>query len=109
MTKRKFYQLVDIPDYRYIRKEDASNINYDDISTDCDAKTISLLEAIYNLSISIMGESESKNIDGGRICNLSSLICDLSELAIATNKVAQSAAYSSGLQDGTENPVIHKG
>ncbi|WP_438898075.1 hypothetical protein [Enterobacter asburiae] len=99
-TTKKFFQLVDIPDYRFAGdKEKCSHIDFDQIATDCDTKTISLLEAINHLGFSIMNEAEEKNIDKNKLMMLSGAIADLAELAIATNKIAISSTYSSGYKD----------
>ncbi|EQB1743707.1 TPA: hypothetical protein U2Q62_003495 [Citrobacter amalonaticus] len=99
-TTKKFFQLVDIYDYRFsVDREKCSHIDFYQIATDCDTKTISLLEAINHLGISIMSETEEKKIDKNKIMTLSGVIADLAELAIATNKIAVSATYSSGYKD----------
>lgn len=95
---KKFYQLVDIQDFRH--DGDCSGIGYADIASDCDTKTISLLEAINHISLSIFSLTEDNNTEMEKIRNLSGVISSLSELAIATNKIAQTAQYISGLQDG---------
>ena len=78
-TTKKFFQLVDIPDYRFAGdKEKCSHID---------------------LGISIMNEAEEKNIDKNKLMMLSVVISDLAELAIATNKIAISSTYSSGYKD----------
>lgn len=100
MSTDKFYQLVDIPDYRFSPdKEKCQNINFDKIASDCDTKTISLLEAIYHMGVSIMSEIEGKSLDKHKIMMLSGCITDLAELAMAPNKIAASATYSSGYKD----------
>ena len=100
MSTEKFFQLVDIPDYRFSSdKEKCQNIDFDKIATDCDAKTISILEAINHIGISIMSEAEEKSLDKNKIIMLSGVIADLAELAMATNKIANSATYSSGYKD----------
>lgn len=44
MSTEKFFQLVDIPDYRFSSdKEKCHDIDFDKIATDCDTKTISIL------------------------------------------------------------------
>jgi hypothetical protein len=44
---RKFFQLVDIPDYRFSSdKEKCQNIDFDKIATDCDTKTTSILKPL---------------------------------------------------------------
>ncbi len=103
MSTEKFFQLVDIPDYRFSSdKEKCQNIDFDKIATDCDTKTISILQAINHIGISIMSEIEEKSLDKNKIMMLSGVIADLAdlaELAIATNKIANSATYSSGYKD----------
>lgn len=100
MSTVKFFQLVDIPDYRFSSdKEKCQHIDYDKIATDCDTKTISILEAISHIGVSIMSEVEGKNLNKNKIMMLSGVIADLAELAMATNKIANSATYSSGYKD----------
>lgn len=101
MSVRKFYHLVDIPDFRY--EKNCESICYGDIATDCDTKTISLLEAIGEISFNIFTLSDKDEIDKNKISMLSGIISDLSELAIATNKISQSASYLSGIKDGNNN------
>ncbi|HFN3671088.1 TPA: hypothetical protein ACHFMY_002866 [Enterobacter hormaechei] len=50
-TIKKLYQLVDIPDFRY--SKDCSSIDYGDIASDCDTKTVSIFEAINHISLNI--------------------------------------------------------
>jgi len=97
-TTQKFYQLVDIKDFRYCK--DCSDINYGEIASDCDTKTISILEAINHISLSLFSLSEEDEINKEKLGNLTCVIADLAELGIATNKIAQTAAYLSGVQDG---------
>lgn len=97
-TTKKFYQLVNIRDFRHDR--DCSDIDYGDIACDCDTKTISILEAIQCISLNIFSMSDNENINNNELSKLSCVIADLSELAMATNKISQSAAYLSGVQDG---------
>jgi len=97
-TTNKFYQLVDIKDFR--TEGNCSHIGYADIASDCDTKTISLLDAINHLSLSIFSLTEEKETDKEKISNLACTISSLAELAIATNKISQTAAYLSGVQDG---------
>ena len=100
MSTEKFFQLVDIPDYRFSSdKEKCQDIDFDKIATDCDTKTISILEAINHIWVSIMNEVEEKNLNKNKIMTLSGVISDLAELAMATNKIAISATYSSGYKD----------
>ncbi|WP_181417268.1 hypothetical protein, partial [Klebsiella pneumoniae] len=49
--------------------------------------------------LSIMSEAEEKRLNKDKIMMLSSVVADLAELAIATNKIANSATYSSGYKD----------
>lgn len=100
MSTEKFFQIVDIPDYRFSSdKEKCQHIDFDKIATDCDTKTISILEAISHIGVSIMSEVEGKNLNKNKIMMLSGVIADLAELAMATNKIANSATYSSGYKD----------
>lgn len=99
MTTKKFFQIVDVPDFRH--ESNCSNINYGDIATDCDTKTISLLEAINHISLSILSMAEDDEINNEKISSLSCIIADLAELGIATNKISHTATYLSGIQDGT--------
>lgn len=100
MSTEKFFQLVDIPDYRFSSdKEKCQNIDFSKIATDCDTKTISILEAINQIGVSIMCEVEEKRLNKDKIMMLSGVIVDLAELAMATNKIANSATYSSGYKD----------
>lgn len=96
-TTEKFFQLVDIEDFRY--SKNCSHINYGEIASDCDSKTISIFEAINHLSLSIFTLSEEEIINKDRILNLTSVIADLAELGFATNKISHTAAYLSGLKD----------
>lgn len=95
---KKFHELVDIKDFRHDR--DCSGIDYADIASDCDTKTISLLDAINHISLSIFSLTEDNNSDMEKIRNLSCVISSMSELAIATNKISQTAAYLAGIKDG---------
>ncbi|TCL42855.1 hypothetical protein EDC47_12816 [Raoultella planticola] len=101
MSTQKFYQLVDIPDYRF-RSDDSkiSSIDFDAISTDCDTKTISLLEAISHIGLTVLTLSNEDDLDKEKLSSLCAAITDLAELAIATNKIAKSATYSIGYKDG---------
>ena len=98
MTTKNFIQLVDIPDYRFDKR--TTDIDYDGIAVDCDSKTISILSAINHISLNVFSLMEESQVDKEKITNLSCIIADLAELAIATNKIAQSASYLSGLNDG---------
>ena len=98
MTTKKFYQLVDIPDFRY--DGDCSSIVYGDIAEDCDTKTISILGAINHISLSIFSMTNDENINKDKLNNLSCVISDLTELAIATNKISQTASYLAGVKEG---------
>lgn len=97
MTTKKFYQLVDIPASQY---HDCEGIDFDAIAEDTDSKTISLLEAIQFISLRVGGLIEKGDFDPAEMIALSYVISDLSELAIATNKIATSASYTCGLKDG---------
>lgn len=97
-TTTKFYQLVTIKDFR--TEGDCSHIGYADLASDCDTKTINLLDAINHLSLSITSLTEKEETDKEKISNLSCIISSLAELAIATNKISQAASYLSGVQDG---------
>lgn len=99
-TTKKFYQLVDIKDFTYIKGKACSDIDYGEIASDCDTKTISIFEAINHISLSIFGLSEAGEITKEKLGSLTCVIADLAELGIATNKIAQTAAYLSGVQDG---------
>lgn len=94
-----FYQAVEIDDYRY--KKDCDNIDYSRIADDCETKTISLLGAIKHISLSISGLSEMKKDTSLEVNNLSYIIADLAELAIATNKTRSTAdeIYNSQVRD----------
>ncbi|MBZ7479910.1 hypothetical protein [Klebsiella oxytoca] len=101
MSTQKFYQLVDIPDYRFRSDESKiSGIDFDAIATDCDTKTISLLEAIARIGLTVLTLSNEDSTDKDELSSLCAVISDLAELAIATNKIAKSAAYSTGYKDG---------
>lgn len=103
MSTTKFYHLVNIPDYRH--EKEKSDIDYARLSDDCDNKTISILEAITVLSDSICSLTENNKMDKDKLRTLSGVIYDLAELAIATNKISQSASYSSGYIDGENKNV----
>ena len=98
MTTKSLIQLIDIPDFRFTTQE--PDIDYGDIAADCDSKTISILNAIQHISETIFRMSECKKIENEKIRELSGVITDLAELTVATNKIAQTAAYLSGVQDG---------
>ncbi|EEZ4302412.1 hypothetical protein QCD67_20650 [Enterobacter roggenkampii] len=97
-TIKKLYQLVDIPDFRY--SKDCSSIDYGDIASDCDTKTVSIFEAINHISLNIFSIAEDKETSKEKILNLSCIIADLAEIGMATNKISQAASYLSGLKDG---------
>lgn len=97
MSTSKFYQVVDIPDCRY---EERDSFDYHSIASDADSKTISLLEAIRFISTGVSNLIDNDENESQKIISLAHIIFDLSELAIATNKASQSAAYLSGLKDG---------
>ncbi|WP_255864265.1 hypothetical protein [Klebsiella pneumoniae] len=60
MSTEKFFQLVTIPDYRFSSdKEQCQNIDFDKIATDCDTKTISILQAINHIGVR---ESANKQV-----------------------------------------------
>ncbi len=42
-TIKKLYQLVDLPDFRY--SKDCSRIDYGDIASDCDTKTVFIFDS----------------------------------------------------------------
>lgn len=96
MTTKNFIQLVDIPDYRFDKR--TTDIDYDGIAVDCDSKTISILSAINHISLNVFSLVEESLVDKEKIADLSCIIADLAELAIATNKISQSASYLSGLK-----------
>ncbi|HBS6379062.1 TPA: hypothetical protein MAM40_000819, partial [Klebsiella pneumoniae] len=73
-------------------------IDYDGIACDCDSKTISILNAISHISLNVFSLVEESLVDKEKIADLSCIIADLAELAIATNKISQSASYLSGLK-----------
>lgn len=98
MTTKNLIQLIDIPDFRFTNQN--PDINYGDVADDCDSKTISTIEAIRHLSEAIFKLSEQEENENEKIRNLSAIIYDLADLAIATNKIAQTAAYLSGVKDG---------
>lgn len=101
MSKQKFYQLVEIPDYRFRRNDSQCHgIDFDAIASDCDSKTISLLEAIAHIGLSVSTLSSEEKVDKDELSRLCCVIADLAELAIATNKIAASATYSIGFKDG---------
>ncbi|MDX7007707.1 hypothetical protein [Enterobacter hormaechei] len=99
MTTRNIIQLIDIPDFIFTNQD--PDINYADVADDCDSKTISTIEAIRHLSESIFSMSLEEEKDNEKIRNLSAIIYDLADLAIATNKISQTATYLSGVKDGT--------
>jgi hypothetical protein len=94
---KKFYQVVNIPHFN--EGGDTSHIDYDAISTDATTKTTSILEAIAHISLSVFNladQDPDQKIDKQQIESLSCIIVDLAELGIATNKIAESATFSSG-------------
>ncbi|ELY4627592.1 MULTISPECIES: hypothetical protein [Enterobacteriaceae] len=97
MSATKFHQIVHISDFRYDGDE---GFDYPSIAEDADGKTISLLEAIQFISAGVRNLSDDDENESQKIISLADIIFDLSELAIATNKVSQTAAYLSGLKDG---------
>lgn len=98
MTTKTFIQLVTIPDFRY--DANCTTIDYDGIADDCDAKTISLLEAIDHISMSVFSIAEKEEINRDKIMSLTCVISELSQLAIATNKISMTASYLSGVKGG---------
>ncbi|EFE4491887.1 TPA: hypothetical protein OSY43_002052 [Escherichia coli] len=98
MTTKSLIQLIDIPDFRFTKQE--PDINYGDIASDCDCKTISILHAIQHISETIFNMSECENVENEKIRELSGVISDLAELTIATNKISQTASYLCGVKDG---------
>ncbi|EIR2468238.1 Uncharacterised protein [Salmonella enterica subsp. arizonae] len=62
------------------------------------ALLFSLLEAISHISLNIASLSFSGEDKKERIGQLSRIISDLAELAMATNKISQIAAFLSGAQ-----------
>jgi hypothetical protein len=97
MAVKKFIQLVDIPDYRY--EKNCVSVDYGQIAEDCDTKTISLLEAIKELSLNIFSMTDEKTIDNDKISSLSAIIYDLTEIAIATNKISQTSSFLAGVKE----------
>ncbi|MCM6177780.1 hypothetical protein M4C62_20460 [Klebsiella pneumoniae] len=62
MSTEKFFQLVTIPDYRFSSdKEQCQNIDFDKIATDCDTKTISILQAINHIGVSIIVRQKKRD------------------------------------------------
>ncbi|EGT5204827.1 TPA: hypothetical protein JD203_08025 [Cronobacter sakazakii] len=97
MSTKKFFQAVNIPDFRF--QNDCSGIQYEDLASDCENKTISILEAINFISLKLFELSEEENKQD-EIRNLSSVIADLAEIGIATNKILTTSLYLSGYKDG---------
>ena len=97
MTHKNFYQVVDIPDYKY-QKEAARCVDYGAVATDCETKTSTIIDAIKILSSNLMDENEK---DDGKesVHNLACIINNLTGLAIATSKISNSANYWAGYQD----------
>lgn len=91
---KKFHQLVNIKDFRI--DGNCADVDYSAIAEDCDNKTASIIDAIQFISLSMSKESTNTN----EIRNLSGVIFDLADLAIATNKIAQASSYLSGVKDG---------
>lgn len=91
MTIKNLIDLVNVPDFR--NDKDCTNIDYGSLSDDCDTKTISLLEAIKHISLSIFSLAESENAKKAteEIMSLSCVISDLSDIAIATNKASKTS------------------
>lgn len=97
MTTKNFIQLVDIPDFRF--DPNCSEIDYGDIGCDCSSKTSSILDAIKHISLSVFELSEDTDVDKGKIQTLTGCIADLSDLAMATNKIAETANYLAGIKE----------
>lgn len=97
MSTKKFYQVVSIPDFRF--QNDCSDIQYDDVASDCESKSISILEAINFISLKIFELSEAENKQE-EIRNLSCVIADLAEIGMATNKILTTSLYLSGYKAG---------
>ncbi|MFG0647468.1 hypothetical protein [Leclercia adecarboxylata] len=97
-TISKFFQLVEIKDFRY--DNDCSDIDYAELASDCDSKTISVIDAIQHISHSISALTDGDQPDNENLRHLSGIIHDLADLAIATNKISQAASYLSGVRDG---------
>ena len=97
MTTKNFIQLVDIPDFRF--DPNCSEIDYGDIGSDCSSKTISILDAIKHISLSVFALSEASEVDKNKLQTLSGCIADLSDLAMATNKIAETALYLAGIKE----------
>lgn len=68
------------------------------VQTYKNALLFSLLEAISHVSLNIASLSFGGEDKKERIGQLSGVISDLAELAIATNKISQIAAFLSGAQ-----------
>lgn len=98
MTTKNLIQLIEIPDFRFTNNQ--PDISYADIACDCETKTISILDAIKHISSSIFELSSEDDLAKDKVLKLSAVISDLAELAIATNKISQAAAYLSGVKDG---------
>lgn len=99
MCVKNLIQLVDVPDFRFDKNR--TLVNYSEVAEDCDTKTISVLDAIKELSLSISVLSEDNEVDQEKIRNLSGVIMELSEIAIATNKISQVSSYLSGVQEAS--------
>lgn len=91
MTTKNLIDLVSVPDFRH--DKECPDIDYGSLSLDCDTKTISLLEAIKHISLSVFSLAEDKQNKKAaeEIMSLSCIISDLSDIAIATNKACQSS------------------
>lgn len=97
MCIENLIQLVDVPDFRFAKN--GANINYSYVAEDCNTKTVSVLDAIIELSRSISVLSEDNDVDQDKIRNISGVIAEPSEIAIATNKASQVSSYLSGVQE----------
>ncbi|MCK0552549.1 hypothetical protein KFO32_05590 [Pantoea ananatis] len=106
MTSTKIFQVVDIPDYKYA-KEEAQGIDYGAVATDCETKTVSIIEAIEILSFKLLEENEKEDSQKS-INNLACIINDLTGLAIATSKISNSANYWAGYQSAEKESPSKK-
>lgn len=98
MTTKNLIQLIDIPDFRFTAKK--PDVNYGDVASDCENKSISILSAIHHISELMFSMSEDSELDVEKIRNLSGIISDLADLGVATNKIGYAASFLCGLQDG---------
>jgi hypothetical protein len=98
MSVNTLIKLVDIPDYRF--DPNCESLDYGDIATDCETKTISLIEAMQHIGCSIFEMTDGDAVNKDKIHNLSALIMDLADIAIATNKISTASNFLSGLKIG---------